>query len=94
MLATNISQLVGVLVLFLILAWVFTGLRVYVRSLIRKNWGADDSLLLAALVSSSHPFLTKHLLNIRCLGKLYRLCMLLLCRHNVWPRPSALRHPK
>lgn len=94
MLATNISQLVGVLVLFLILAWVFTALRVYVRSLIRKNWGADDSLLLAALVSSSYPFLMEHLLNICCLGKLHRLCMLLLCRHNIWHWPSVLRHSK
>jgi hypothetical protein len=55
--ATADPRLEGVLGLFLILAWIFVGLRVYVRCLISKSWGADDSLLLAALVTSIPLFL-------------------------------------
>lgn len=43
-------QLAGVLGFFLALTWIFTGLRVYVRLLISKNWAADDSVLMMALV--------------------------------------------
>ena len=60
--ATAVPQLEGVLGLFLVLAWIFTGLRVYVRCLISKSWGADDSLLLAALVTLM-PFFLKEVLT-------------------------------
>lgn len=45
-------QLEVVLGLFLVLTWIFTVLRAYVRGAINKSWGADDSLLVAALVNT------------------------------------------
>lgn len=47
---TRGPQLAGVLGLFLGLTWLVTGLRVYVRLLISRNWAADDTVLLISLV--------------------------------------------
>ena len=55
MVETIAPRLEGALGAFLGLAWIFTGLRVYVRCFIRKGWGVDDSLLIAALVIPIFP---------------------------------------
>ncbi|KAE9381535.1 hypothetical protein N431DRAFT_425107 [Stipitochalara longipes BDJ] len=44
-------ELSAVLGLFLGLAYLFVLLRVYVKTFLSKSWGADDTLLLASLVS-------------------------------------------
>ena len=50
MVASRAPELWGTLGVFLVLAWIFTALRVYVRAWVSRSWGADDFLLLAALV--------------------------------------------
>jgi hypothetical protein len=55
-------ELVVVLGLFLAFSWVFTALRVYVRLMISKNWGSDDTILLAALVCEPPQFQLKILI--------------------------------
>jgi hypothetical protein len=55
MVETITSRLEGVIGAFLGLAWISTGLRIYVRCFIRKCWGVDDSLLIAALVTPIFP---------------------------------------
>jgi hypothetical protein len=44
-------QVAGVAILFLTLSWIFVGLRCYVRAIMMKNFGADDWLAVATLVS-------------------------------------------
>jgi hypothetical protein len=43
----------GVAILFLVLSWVFVGLRCYVRGFLLRSFGIDDTLCVAALVSQS-----------------------------------------
>lgn len=50
-------QLEAVLGVFLALTWIFTGLRVYVRLRISKNWAADDVILMFTLVGSANMLL-------------------------------------
>lgn len=45
---------VAIYALFLTLAYIFAGLRFYVRLIVTKCWGADDWLLLLALVSFAY----------------------------------------
>jgi hypothetical protein len=42
--------LVAVWSVFLVLTWLFVGLRMYVRVYMSKSWGLDDALLVYALV--------------------------------------------
>lgn len=44
-------QLAAVVALFMVLAWTAVSLRCYVRAIMIKNFGADDWLAVAALVS-------------------------------------------
>jgi amino acid permease len=40
----------AVAILFFVLTWLTVGLRVYVRAILMKRWGKDDSCMVAALV--------------------------------------------
>jgi hypothetical protein len=40
----------AVAILFFVLTWLTVGLRVYVRTILMKSWGKDDSCMVAALV--------------------------------------------
>lgn len=44
-------QVAAVAILFLTLSWVAVSLRVYVRTILMKNFGLDDWLAVASLVS-------------------------------------------
>jgi hypothetical protein len=46
-------ELVAALSVLYSVSILFTALRVYVRVFISKNWGLDDSLLMATLVGSA-----------------------------------------
>ena len=48
----RVPDLVAALAILYTISVLFTALRVYVRVFISKNWGADDSLLVATLVGS------------------------------------------
>jgi hypothetical protein len=48
-----VPEMVTVLVVLYTISILFTALRVYVRVFISKNWGADDTLLIATLVSNT-----------------------------------------
>jgi len=48
----KVPQLVAALSVLYTISVLFTALRVYVRVFISKNWGLDDSLLMATLVGS------------------------------------------
>lgn len=45
------GEVMAVAVLFLILTWLTVSLRVYVRGILLKTWGKDDSAMVATLVS-------------------------------------------
>lgn len=49
----RVPDMVTALVVLYSISVLFTALRIYVRVFISKNWGADDSLLMATLVSST-----------------------------------------
>jgi hypothetical protein len=93
MAATADPQLVSVLVLFLALTWLVTGLRVYVRCLVNRSWGKDDSLLLAALVLDL-TLLKENQLKPTRLDKLYSLHRLCALGNPTWHRPTCCRYPK
>lgn len=38
-------------ILFFVLTWISAGLRVYVRGVLRRNWGLDDTFMAVTLVS-------------------------------------------
>jgi hypothetical protein len=40
----------AVAILFFVFTWLTVGLRVYVRAILTKSWGKDDSCMIAALV--------------------------------------------
>ena len=44
------AEVLAVAILFFVLTWVSVCVRVYVRSVLTKNWGQDDSYMVAALV--------------------------------------------
>ena len=48
----KVPELVAALSVLYTISVLFTALRVYVRIFISKNWGLDDSLLMATLVGS------------------------------------------
>jgi hypothetical protein len=54
----KVPQLVTALSVLYTISALFTALRVYVRVFISKNWGLDDSLLMATLVGSARNQLT------------------------------------
>lgn len=49
----KVPELVAALSVLYTISVLFTALRVYVRIFISKNWGLDDSLLMATLVGSA-----------------------------------------
>jgi hypothetical protein len=53
----RVPELVTALVVLYTISFLFTALRVYVRVFVSKNWGADDTLLMATLVSSNWSLL-------------------------------------
>lgn len=80
---TKALELIGVLTTFLVLAWLFTLLRMYVRCCITKSWGVDDGLLLATLVCNPNsPSPSPSLLSIRSANAL-------LCSYSSQPTTSA-----
>lgn len=49
----RVPDLVAALAVLYTISVLFTALRVYVRIFISKNWGLDDSLLIATLVGNA-----------------------------------------
>jgi hypothetical protein len=47
----RVAEMVIALAILYSLSFLFTALRVYVRIFVSKNWGVDDTLLIATLVS-------------------------------------------
>jgi hypothetical protein len=54
----KVPKLVAAFSVLYTISILFTALRVYVRLFISKNWGLDDSLLIATLVGSALNQLT------------------------------------
>ena len=50
--ANRSSEVFAVATFFFILTWLTVGLRVYVRAILMKTWGKDDSYMVATLVST------------------------------------------
>lgn len=50
--ATRAPLLIGMTAGFLGIALIFVALRVYVRAVVLKKWGLDDTLLVVAYVST------------------------------------------
>jgi hypothetical protein len=55
----RVPELVAALSVLYTISVLFTALRVYVRVFISKNWGLDDSLLMATLVGSALSRVTR-----------------------------------
>lgn len=50
----------AVAILFLITSWLAVLLRVYVRSVMTKSFGIDDSLAILTLVNNLQPCISTH----------------------------------
>jgi len=50
--ANRSSEVFNVATIFFLLTWLTVGLRVYVRAILMKTWGKDDSYMVATLVST------------------------------------------
>ncbi|KAF7577803.1 hypothetical protein PtrM4_020430 [Pyrenophora tritici-repentis] len=49
--ADRSSEVFAVATIFFILTWLTVGLRIYVRAILMKAWGKDDSYMVATLLA-------------------------------------------
>jgi len=79
------QQVLAVGLIFIILAWITVGLRVYVRAYMLRTFALDDWLIVVTLVRLViSPFLNE----LTLLGTVYGLFDLSIWRRRLWHREA------